>query len=97
MLERQWMLHAWTTDMDTHARCPVFPGFLDQHAAELVQLVLATLPEYHDLPSRHAVVAFLQQALGNETFTKTFAGALVKLPGSKSSPQVQFAGAVHML
>ena len=77
--------------------CPVFPGFLDQHAAELVQLVLATLPEYHDSPSQHAVLAFLQQALSNETFTKTFAGALVKLPGSKSSSQVQFTHAFQML
>ncbi len=83
--------------MDTHTMLPVLPGFLDQHAAELVQLVLATLPEYHDSPSQHAVVAFLQQALDNETFTKTFAGALVKLPGSKASPQVQLAHAVQML
>ena len=89
------MLHAWTADNLT--MCPVSPGFLDQHAAELVQLVLATLPEYHDSPSQHAVVAFLQQALSNEIFTKTLAGALVKMPGSKSSPQVQFAYAVQML
>ena len=63
-------------------------GFLEAHSAALVQLMLHTLPFYHDLDSQRAVTATVKQAVLNGTFLKTLAGALVKLDVAAVSRQV---------
>ena len=63
-------------------------GFLEAHSAALVQLMLHTLPFYHDLDSQRAVTATVKQAVVNGTFLKTLAGALVKLDAAAVSRQV---------
>ena len=67
-------------------------GFLEDHSAALVQLMLYTLPLYQDNASQRAVVATIRTAVANGTFLKTLAGSLVKLEPARLSRQVHYAG-----
>lgn len=65
--------------------------FLQENAAELAELAVATLPLYEDAQSQKAVLRVLQSALQQEPFLKAFAGTLVRYEGPRSSPQVSKA------
>lgn len=65
--------------------------FLQENAAGLAELAIATLPLYEDAQSQKAVLRVLQAALQQEPFLKAFAGALVRYEGPRTSPQVSKA------
>lgn len=76
-----------------HCNCVIaVAGFLEDHSAALVQLILYTLPLYQDIASQRAVVATIRTAVANGTFLKTLAGSLVKLEPTRLSRQVHYAG-----
>ena len=64
------------------------PGFLAEHAPELVELVFSTRPGYDDAASQQAVLDVLREALRDDAFLKAFAGALVRYEGPWASAQV---------
>ncbi len=64
------------------------PGFLAEHAPELVELVFSTRPGYDDAASQQAVLDVLRTALCDDAFLKAFAGALVRYDGPWASAQV---------
>lgn len=65
-------------------------GDLDSSAATLSGLLFQTLPVYGDLASQKAVLATVRNALGNESFLKTFAATLLRTDGARVSRQESF-------
>ena len=63
--------------------------FIDEHAAQFVNVVFATAPIYADARSQRLVKAFLQEAIAaSDVFLRSFAAALIKFDPSKRSKQV---------
>ena len=70
-------------------------GFLDEHAVELVPLVLHTLHTYAEKPDQRAVEKVLQAALASDAFLKPFTAALVKQEAAKLNKQVSLPSGVE--
>ena len=65
------------------------PGFYEANSASLCQLIFQTLFEYIDLSSQRAVLDFIRQAVSNEFFLKTFAGAICRVDPSSYGRKVR--------
>jgi hypothetical protein len=66
-------------------------GFVDANAAELVSLVLETLPAYELRTQQRAVNRVLRAALAQEPFLRALAPALIKASSAKLPPQHAFS------
>jgi hypothetical protein len=67
------------------------PGFVEANAAELVSLVLETLPTYHLRTQQRAVNRVLRAALAQEPFLRALAPAVIKASSAKLPPQHAFS------
>ncbi|KAL4419436.1 hypothetical protein ABPG77_006363, partial [Micractinium sp. CCAP 211/92] len=61
-------------------------GFVGEHAADLAQAVVKTLPAYTDADSRRAVQQFVSAAVEQDAFLKALAGGVVKQEKAKLKP-----------
>ncbi|KAK9866109.1 hypothetical protein WJX84_009505 [Apatococcus fuscideae] len=78
----------WKTELPEAAK---EDGFYEANSASLCQLIFQTLFEYIDLSSQRAVLDFIRQAVSNEFFLKTFAGAICRVDPSSYGRKESFA------